>query len=277
MAVLERLGIQEYFLYPQIHWDPKSGSLEQIAKDLNIGIDSFAFVDDTAFERRQVASVWPQVRTYDAAEMDTLLVRPEFDVPVTAESRLRRSMYRAEENRNTLRASENTDFVEFLRKCNLKTQVFFPGEEAQRLRCYELLIRTNQLNMTGRKYTREEFEEILLRPGHKSYAFTCGDDFGEYGIVGFAQYRVEGNALVFSEFALSCRVAGKFVESALFAHLLKEEKVRSGIFTVIKTKKNGLLRKTLEQIGFAVEEETETTVAYTFGEDLKYHTIVKVQ
>ena len=130
--------------------------------------------------------------------------------------------------------------------------------------------------MTGKKYTREEFDEILLRPGHKSCAVTCGDDFGQYGIVGFAQYRVEEETLVFTEFALSCRVAGKFVESALFAHLLKEEGVKYGEFTVIKTKKNGLLRRTLEQIGFIVEEETESAVAYQFGEELKYHTLVKI-
>ena len=277
MAVLEKLGISDYFLYPQIHWNPKSGSLEQIAKDLNIGIDSFAFVDDTPFERQQVSAVWPQVRVYDAAEAGALLSRPEFDVPVTAESRTRRSMYRSEEKRNALMASGTADFVEFLKKCNLKMRVFTPETEDELLRCYELLIRTNQLNMAGKKYTRQEFEEILRRPGHRNYAFSCGDDFGEYGIVGFAQYRVEADSLVFAEFALSCRVAGKFVESAFFAHCLEKEQAKRGDFTVIKTKKNGLLRRTLEQIGFAAREETDTAVAYTFDEDLKYHTIVKVQ
>ena len=83
MAVLERLGIAEYFLYPQIHWNPKSGSVEQIAKNLNIGIDALALIDDTAFERQQVVSVWPQVRTYDVTEIGELLTKPEFDVPAT--------------------------------------------------------------------------------------------------------------------------------------------------------------------------------------------------
>ena len=96
MAVLERLGVAEYFLYPQISWGPKSGAVEQIAKSLNIGIDALALIDDTAFERQQVRSVWPQVRTYDVTEIESLLARPEFDVPATAESRSRRAMYRAE-------------------------------------------------------------------------------------------------------------------------------------------------------------------------------------
>ena len=256
MAVLERLGVADYFLYPQIHWEPKSGSVEQIARALNIGIDSLAFVDDTVFERRQVASVWPQVRTYDAAEVGVLLERAEFDVPVTAESRVRRSMYQAEAHRNTLRSAVHTDMVDFLRRCNLKLKIFEPTTEEALLRCIELVVRTNQLNMTGKKYTREEFDRILTRENHKNFAFSCGDDFGEYGIVGFVQYRVEQKELIFTEFAMSCRVAGKFVESALFAHLLEKEGCEAGKFAVIKTKKNSLLRNTLEQIGFKTEQET---------------------
>lgn len=277
MAVLERLGVTEYFLYPQISWGPKSSAVEQIAKSLNIGIDALALIDDTAFERQQVRSVWPQVRTYDVIELDSLLAQPEFDVPATAESRSRRAMYRAEEQRNTLMKAEHTDIVDFLRKCNLKLHLFTPATEEEKLRCYELIVRTNQLNMTGRKYTAEEFEEVLIRPGHKNFAFSCADDFGEYGIVGFGQYRVEGEVLVFTEFAMSCRVAGKFVESALFAHLLECENCKAGSFAVQKTKKNTFLRNTLEQIGFRTKSDTADAVSYSFTANLQNSTIVDVE
>lgn len=277
MAVLDRLGVAEYFLYPQISWGPKSSAVEQIAKSLNIGIDALALIDDTAFERQQVRSVWPQVRTYDVTELDSLLARPEFDVPTTAESRSRRAMYRAEEQRNTLMKAEHTDIVDFLRKCNLKLHLFTPATEEEKLRCYELIVRTNQLNMTGRKYTAEEFAEVLSRPGHKNFAFSCADDFGQYGIVGFGQYRAEGEVLVFTEFAMSCRVAGKFVESALFARLLDSENCKKGSFTVQKTKKNVLLRNTLAQIGFQTERDTADTMSYTFTANLQNSTIVDVE
>lgn len=276
MAVLEHLGIGEYFLYPQIHWNPKSGSMEQIAKNLNIGIDSLALIDDTAFERSQVASVWPQVRTYDALEIGSLADREEFDVPVTAESKARREMYRAEEKRNTLMAAGQTDLADFIRRCNLKMHMFVPKTEEEKLRCYELIVRTNQLNMSGVKYSPEEFEAVLTRPDHKNFAFSCADDFGEYGIVGFGQHRVAGDTLIFTEFAMSCRVAGKYVESALFSHLLESENCTTGSFAVKKNKKNILLRNTLEQIGFAAEEETESTVAYSFAGNLSNCSIVKV-
>lgn len=277
MAVLERLGIADYFLYPQIHWNPKSGSMEQIAKSLNIGIDALAFVDDMAFERREVAACWPQVRTYDAAEAGNLLTRPEFDVPATEESRVRRQMYRAEEKRNVLLAASHTDITDFLRKCNLKLRLFEPATAEEKLRCYELVVRTNQLNMSGIKYTPEEFEAVLGRAGHQNFAFSCADDFGSYGIVGFGQYRVEAGKLVFTEFAMSCRVAGKFVESALFSYLLNRENCESGLFAVQKTKKNILLRNSLAGIGFTAEEETSEKVTYTFADALYNREIVKVQ
>lgn len=276
MAVLEHLGLADYFLYPQIHWNPKSGSVEQIAKSLNIGIDALALIDDTAFERRQVASVWPQVRTYDAPEICELLTKPEFDVPVTEESRNRRAMYRSEEKRNTLMQAEQTDIADFIRKCNLKLRIFTPATEDEKLRCYELVVRTNQLNMSGVKYTPEEFETVLTQPNHQNFAFSCADDFGAYGIVGFGQYRVEGKTLVFTEFAMSCRVAGKFVESALFAHLLKAENCAAGSFAVKKTKKNILLRNTLESIGFVIENETADRIGYSFSAELTNYDLIEV-
>lgn len=274
-SVLERLGIADYFLYPQIHWNPKSGSVRTIANRLNIGIDTFAFIDDTAFEREEVHSTYPQVRVYDAAELSGLLDKPEFDVPVTAESRNRRAMYRAEEKRSFLMNEGQTDIVEFLRKCHLRIHLFAPATEDEKLRCYELIVRTNQLNMTGRKYTVEEFAEVLNRPGHTNFAFSCADDFGDYGIVGFGQYRVEGDVLVFTEFAMSCRVAGKFVESALFVELLEREGCESGVFDVLKTKKNILLRRTLEEIGFSVEHQDDVRICYHFASSLKNSSIVK--
>ena len=272
--VLERLGVAEYFLYPQIHWNAKSGSMKAIAESLNIGVDSLALVDDSVFEREQVKAALPQARTYDACETETLLSLPEFDVPVTQESRERRAMYRAEEKRNSIKAAANTDIEGFLRQCNLRIRVFRPETEQELLRCYELIVRTNQLNMTGRKYTREEFDALLADAQRESFAFSCADDFGEYGIVGFGQYHVEGGKLVFDEFAMSCRVAGKYVESALFAHLLEKNACSEGSFRVIKTKKNLLLRRTLESIGFTAQEENENTIAYRFTGALKHADIV---
>lgn len=275
--VVERLGLAEYFLYPQIHWNAKSGSMRQIAESLNIGLDTLALIDDSSFEREQVRAMCPQVRVYDAVEMDGLLDRPELTVVVTEESRNRRAMYRAEEKRNQMKAGDNADTIEFLKKCHLRIELFAPKSGSEILRCFELVVRTNQLNMSGTKYTEEEFADVLARPGHRNVAFSCEDDFGGYGIVGFGQYKVEKSELVFTEFAMSCRVAGKYVESAFFAALLAEEGCESGRFSVQKTKKNILLRRTLEDIGFHTENDSEKRIDYTFNGALKERELVAVR
>ena len=191
--VLEKLELAEYFLYPQIHWNAKSGSMEQIAKCFNIGIDTLALIDDSGFEREQVRSVWPQVRVYDAAELPDLLDKAEFTVTITEESKNRRAMYRAEEKRNQLMVDGNEDTIAFLKKCNLQIDIFAPRTDSEILRCYELIVRTNQLNMSGKKYSQKEFDDVLNRAGHRNFAFSCKDDFGEYGIVGLVSIVLSGN------------------------------------------------------------------------------------
>ena len=275
MEQLEKLGISEYFLYPEIHWNAKSASIKNIAANLNIGVDAMAFIDDSVFEREQVHSALPEVRTYDALEVEKLTELPEFDVIVTDESRHRREMYRAEEKRNALMASGNDDTVSFLRKCNLRIKVFAPQTEADITRCFELVNRTNQLNMSGRRYTRNEFDALLSKIGQTSIAFSCRDDFGSYGIVGFMQYRKDNCELCFTEFAMSCRVAGKYVESALFTHVLNDTCCEKGTLTVHKTKKNVLLRKTFESIGFAVEQANAETVKYDVTLPLMHSDLVR--
>lgn len=275
MEQLKKLGISEYFLYPEIHWNAKSASIKNIAENLNIGVDAMALIDDSVFEREQVHSALPEVRTYDALEAEKLTELPEFDVIVTDESRHRREMYRAEEKRNALMANGNDDTVSFLRKCNLRIKVFAPQTEADITRCFELVNRTNQLNMSGRRYTRNEFDALLSKIGQTSIAFSCRDDFGSYGIVGFMQYRKDNCELCFTEFAMSCRVAGKYVESALFTHVLNDTCCEKGTLTVHKTKKNVLLRKTFESIGFAVEQDNAETVKYDVTLPLMHSDLVR--
>ncbi|MEK8173923.1 hypothetical protein NKH77_48320 [Streptomyces sp. M19] len=78
LAALERHGLADYFLYPQIHWNAKSASVRAIARALNLGLDTFAFVDDDPFERGEVAHDLPEVLCVDAAEAAGLAGRPEF-------------------------------------------------------------------------------------------------------------------------------------------------------------------------------------------------------
>lgn len=276
LEVIKSLGIDQYFLYPQIGWGAKSQSIKEIAKCLNIGIDAIAFIDDSVFEREQVHSVYPQVRIYDENQVCALCKKDEFTVDITEESKNRRKMYQAEEKRNIIKNQSNIDTIEFIRNCNLRISLFEPTSSDQIARCYELIVRTNQLNMSGIKYSKEEFEKVLSKEGFSNYAFFAEDNFGSYGIVGFGQYSVNDRQLKFSEFAMSCRVASKFVESALFYKLLESNGCEKGVFNLKKTKKNGLLINTLKEIGFSVDFENDLKIEFSFDKNLKEKELVRV-
>ena len=108
MAKLEEFGLDEYFLYPQINWNSKAASIAQIAKDINIGLDAIAFVDDQPFEREEVAFTHDKVLCIDSALLDDLLDRPELNPRfITEDSQPRRRMYMADIRRNR----EEEEFV----------------------------------------------------------------------------------------------------------------------------------------------------------------------
>ena len=275
--MLKKIGISDYFIYPQINWNPKSDSLVTISKSLNIGIDTFALIDDSAFERGQVSTELPQVRVYADFDIPTLLDRPEFSVIVTDDSKKRRLMYQAEEKRNSIKSASKTNIDDFIKQCEIKLNVFLPKTKEQLLRCYELVLRTNQLNMSGVKYSESEFQAVLAKEHYKTFAVSCKDKFGEYGIVAFIQYYIEDECIKFSEFAMSCRVAGKFVESALFKYLLNMEHVNKGYFSLRITEKNKLLRTTLESIGFKTIRSDKKSISYEFDGNLHNSDLVIVE
>ena len=183
-------------------------------------------------------------------------------------------MYLAEQKRENVKLENNESLIEFIKKCNLKIELFNPTTEEEIARCYELTVRTNQLNLSGNKYSRDEFNSLLKVKDRITYGVRCSDDFGDYGIVGFGQYKVVKQKIVFTEYAMSCRVAGKYIESSLFYNLLKKEKCKYGEFVLHKTKKNDLLRRTLEDIGFKIINNQKEIIQYEFDENLKNKEVV---
>jgi FkbH-like protein len=264
MAVVKKFGLEEFFLYPAINWGPKSANLQQIADHLNIGIDAFALIDDSPFERREVSAALPMVRVYPEDNLANLLQYPEFDVPVTEASRLRRKSYLTEMQREKAKDLYGADFLEFLRSCQLKLRVFQPVTETEIARCHELIQRSNQLNLSSRRYEADEFAALLADSAVSCFALECEDRFGSYGIVGFASIDKAGEYPVARDFVLSCRVAQKRVEHAFYGWLgdyLKQQGANTLMVQLVKTAKNAPLRKVFEEMPFtAVNTEGDTVL-----------------
>ncbi|HYS24793.1 MAG TPA: HAD-IIIC family phosphatase [Vicinamibacterales bacterium] len=250
LARLQAFGIADYFLYPQVHWQPKSGSIAAIARALNIGIDTLMFVDDQEFERQEVSSGCPSVRTIDARDAHRIPAMPEFDVPVTDESRTRRVMYRQEEQRSELERAYTGDYVTFLKQCDIRVE-WSPLQDSNLQRVYELAQRTNQMNFSGNRYSVDALHRLMADTGAETYVLRCRDRFGSYGIVGFAVVDLRELRLV--DLMFSCRVQGKRVEHALLAWLLRRHLpagTRDFLAALRKTKKNAPSAAVFPEMGF---------------------------
>jgi FkbH-like protein len=263
MEVLEQFRLHDYFVYPMINWEPKSVNLKRLAKALNINLDSLALIDDSPFERAEVKSVLPQCRIYSEKELSALLGYAELNIPVTDESRMRRKSYLAEMERQQTFKESGGDYEGFLRSCKMEMRLFVPQHNEQVTRCLELIQRSNQLNLSTRRYSEKEFADLLGAENMLCVAFQCKDRFGDYGIVGFASVDEGSSEPWLNDLVISCRIAQKMVERTFIEWLVDREKSkghRDLYVELVKTKRNGPLRSVFESLPFSIIEENEGIV-----------------
>jgi FkbH-like protein len=220
LARLRALGVDEYFLYPQIHWNAKSQSVRAIAEAINVGLDALAFVDDQPFERDEVAGVHPDVLTFDASDVATLAQRPEF-MPrfITDESARRRHMYRADAERNQAEQSFVGPSEEFLAGLRMRFTIA-PALEEDLRRAEELTVRTNQLNSTGYTYSYDELDRFRRSPDHLLLVAGLEDRYGPYGKIGLVLIEKGAAVWTLKLLLMSCRVVSRGVGTVLMNHVL---------------------------------------------------------
>jgi FkbH-like protein len=259
VAALAHHGLLDFMLAPQISWGPKSAALSHIAETLNLGIDSFVFIDDQPFERGEVGEAHPSVTVLADIEALTLLERPQFDVPVTPESRGRRALYAVEAARALAAESAAGDMDQFLRGCDLVLSVArLSPEDAERV--YELSQRTNQLNIAATRYSRDDVAAMLSdSTGAEAWTLRCADRFGDYGLIGFAYGTPQTGHI--RDFFMSCRVQRKRVEAAFFAWLAARYKTEGAPALTIsyqKAARNGPALDLFLGLGFTLDSTDDS-------------------
>jgi len=257
--VLERLGIWHLFLVPQINWQPKSVSIQQIAKKLNLGLDTFAFVDDMPFERDEVASALPAVTFVPAEQLLSILWRPEFAGDVSGEGATRRLMYQVESQREQALATSALSFDAFLATCGIRARIQRPGDDLVP-RIQDIIQRTNQLNIASQRYNVDETRALIHSQECQSFIVSCSDNYGNYGYVGFITIAVQATAILLRDCMFSCRIQGKRIDEAVLVHLINHY-VRKGATAVrarfVPTKRNAPPGEMLARLGFVPEAGTE--------------------
>ena len=252
------------------NWQPKSDNLRQIAKDLNLHLDSFVFVDDNPAEIEVVRQFAPEVTaillTKDPADyvgqlQDCGLFEPR---SITVEDAQRTVQYRSENERQTLLASA-TDMNAYLESLEMKAAISaFTKLDVPRLA--QLINKSNQFNLTTRRRTEAEVDALIGVPDHLCLSVRLRDRFGDHGLVSIVIGRCSGDELTIDTWLMSCRVLKRQVEETLLNELARRSKAMGcsrikGIY--IKTEKNDMVRTFFSTMGFDPVDVTDARGEYT--------------
>jgi FkbH-like protein len=211
------------FVASRVNWKSKSENLKSLARELNVRLDSFIFVDDNPMECAEVEANCPGVLALqlpeDPSSIPTFLEHAWiFDhLKTTAEDRNRTKLYQENQQREQLRGQCVT-MADFLAGLNLNINIE-PAHPEQFARLSQLTQRTNQFNCTTRRYSEAEIQQLGATPRTKLFAVSVNDRFGDYGLVGAIIARLTNDSVDIDTFLLSCRVLGKGVEHRMLAHL----------------------------------------------------------
>jgi len=242
----------------QINWADKTTNLEILADRLSLGLDSFVFLDDSPFERDQVRKSAPKVLVPDlpsdpAAYARVLMTAGFFEaVTFSAEDRMRVDQYAANRRRETL-AAQSRDISEFLQSLHMEA-TFTTGGKLGWSRFAQLINKSNQFNLTTRRYTEAEIMVMAADPSTLTMQVRLTDQFGDNGMIAALICRPENGDWVIDTWVMSCRVLGRGVEQAVLNRLVEEARA-AGIRRLVgiyrPTERNGLVSEHYAKLGFA--------------------------
>ena len=257
----------EQIVATRINWKSKPENISSLARELNLGLDSFVFIDDSPIECAEVRSVLPQVVT--------LLLPPEAKIEsflanlwvfdrfiVTSEDSRRTQMYRENAARQSLEVS-TADIGDFIASLQLNIDIA-PPADGEWARLAQLTQRTNQFNFTTVRLTEQEMRASQAA-GSVVLGVKVRDRFGDYGLVGLISAAGRAETLVVDQLLLSCRVLGRGVEHAMLrrlGELAAERRLANIELPFIPTQKNEPARAFAESVAVQFRIEEQDRVRY---------------
>ena len=241
----------------RINWNDKAQGLREISTELNIGLDSIAFLDDNPFEREQMRRALPEVLVIDLPNepMQYAFAIRDFQpferLTLSSEDRDRTLLYSKQQERTKAeeRFQSKEDFFRYLQQ----EAEIEPATPTSIARIAQLTQKTNQFNLTTRRYSEQQIAEMASNPTWEVLSVRVKDRFGDHGLVGVAITHDERDACEIDTFLLSCRVIGRSVETGLVSYIAQSARARgrkrlAGRF--LPTKKNTPAAEFYAQSGF---------------------------
>jgi FkbH-like protein len=258
------------FVALRVDWKDKAGNLADVAKDLNLGIDSFVFVDDNPAEREEMKAMLPDVAVpefpeneHDQPRFLRHIARLYFpDMRMTEEDRKKTAQYQEEAERRKF--AENLSVEDYLKGLEIWANIHQIREQ-EIPRVAQLSQKTNQFNVLTNRYSMDEVARFANDGNRLLLTVHAGDRFGDQGLVAFVQAVIDGETATITDWVMSCRTMNRRLEFAVeeeFERRLKERGVTKVFASWRKTLKNVPVSGLFEAFGFTVLSDGEADKRY---------------
>ena len=258
------------FAVRKVDWNHKHENLREAARELGLGVDSFAFIDDSDYEREQMRQFLPEVLILNESPDPLHTLRSLWDtdafdsLSVTEEDRHRHHDYNIRAVRDV--GAHQDDLETFLNSLEMEVTIEEIGPSNME-RVVTMLGKTNQFNLTTRRHSRAQVQTMLESPGSIALALRLRDKFGDQGIIAVLLAVRGGDAatLVIDSFLMSCRALGRGVEDALWAATLRRvdrESVQRLEAEYIPTAKNSIVAGLYDRLGLQRIGDNSSSTRY---------------
>jgi FkbH-like protein len=258
------------FAVRKINWSHKHENLRAAARELGLGLDSFVFLDDADYEREQMRQFVPEVLILNENSDPLHILRSLWETDafdsfaLTSEDRRRHEDYKMRSVRD-VEAHQN-DLEAFLKSLEMEATIEHVGA-SNLARVVTMLGKTNQFNVTTRRHSRTQVQDILESPGSIALTLRLRDKFGDQGIIALllAVRADDATTLVIDSFLVSCRAMGRGVEDALWAAMVgraRRQNVRRLQAEYIGTTKNGLVASLFDRLGLQRARHDSSSTGY---------------
>ena len=264
----------------RINWQEKSQNLQSLAEELQLGLDSFIFIDDNPIECAEVRANCPEVLTLQLPQESEKI--PQFldhiwafdQLQTTQEDQQRTNLYQQNIQRQRLQ-EDSLSFEDFLAQLNLEIEIS-PIQTEELTRVAQLTQRTNQFNLTTIRRSEPQIKQLCSSGELDCRGVKVKDRFGDYGLVGLLLFNAQEDSLIVDTFLLSCRVLGRGVEHKMLAYLgtIAQEKRLATVELFYKpTPKNKPIWDFLTGIQKGLLQEKKDGVLFEFSAQIASETI----
>jgi len=235
----------------EINWSDKVTNLRKISKKLNIGLDSFVFIDDSSFEINLVKEQLPEIKVFQVPEL--LHEYPQmlrdnlglfYNLSATQEDYDKTKIYREQIKREEIKDNFSS-IQDYLISLELKVTIF-KNELSLVSRMAQMTQKTNQFNLATKRYTETEIKNIVLSPTADIFAFSAKDKYGDSGVTGLCIVNINNQNALIDTFLMSCRVIGRNIEFFFMDYIVKSL-INKNVITIKSIYNNTMKNKQVEE------------------------------